>query len=1136
MNRFIRKILPLLSVVSLCLLAVFVTLKNLGWEKSFAGEDYGVWYDFPQRALPLVYYTWDTIFAPGKLNVTSMFGTIWSSTLYVLDALGFTPIFVSRMMYWLFLTLSGVGMYILFHLLIKLHIPQVSGRGMALGAITAALFYMFNHFTMEIASIPISPYHISYMLLPLVFALFVTNVQIVTRGSTIAMFVAGFVILTGGNPSNTLTIVLLMLVYFIFFYQKSQTRSIKPWLFLGISSILILLATAYIYLPMLSIKSNPYGNINIARELFASVRFNSKLTSLSNLFLLGGAVTWSNTTYYDTYTKDPIFLVLGYGITMLSLMPLMLPFGKKLKVFLGLVIIVSLFFGKGTYPPFENIFLDIFSAVPMLVGMYRNVYNKFIYFTVFALAILLGIFVAQAWTYLPGRMKTIGRATLFFIPFLICFYAWPFFAGIIIQYHDGDVLTVIPNEYKTASDWLAHDQSDTKILALPPAPRGAGLILQWDGKNKYIGFHPDKIFFNKPVVDSYWYLEKGLYGLGESNSWTGNTFEELFQDVLQYVNIHNIRYLLLHKDFVESYNFGGTGSSIIEGKLKSNTLQRVLASISDVESVVDTRFYTIYKLPDRLVYPHIYIPLYNIYLDGDFRHITDLLKLTPAKHPWAFYTTDTKKDSRFNEIAAPLVDDVYVQAKFRRPIVKEMLNTDKIFLEMKQPFVRWQPGRALYSYAILKEWYNLWQSKSSPRETIEKQLFYAQKRLSEIIHFPDMSLSTFKQAADAYARSFQEARRSLYRLKDDSEPDVSVFVNEYLLRIWDQRNTIAQSTLSIDRKEVLASLLSREEREAEKLRPVYDFATAGYDIEIPVSGTYEVYVKNEQEQMFLVDTKDFVKGKHTYGLSFESVASIIEKKKPDDPYSPGAIFQLVFEYHSPQPLNFTVLDRKSDVIMAELSMPGTADEWKRYELFLFSYSRIYNPEISSNRSQVRNVSFGRVYETTVLLKYIPVVAKTNGKPPSMTFQKINPTKYVVNITEATTPYWLVFSESFNSNWKAYVVNEQGKNGESKPQVQAFQTYFDGAVGEKYQANVFFDPKSSFETIGRSAIAESRHFLANGYANGWYIAPTDAKTSNYNIIIEFYPQRYFYIGIGLALISGIVLLGLATHMFWSAYHL
>lgn len=1131
MSRFIHKILPFFSVVSLCLLASFVTLKNLGWEKTFAGEDYGVWYDFPERALYLVFYTWDTVFAPGKLNVTSMFSTIWSSTMYILDAFGFTPTFISRLMYWLFFAVPGVSMYILFFRLIRLHLAHVSRGGVLLGAVTAALFYMFNHFTMEIASIPISPYHLSYMLLPLVFVLFITNIHVVTRGSTVLMFVAVFVLLVGGNPSNTFTIVLLMLTYFIFFYRKIRIQITKPWLFLVSSLILILLATAYIYLPMLSIKANPYGNIDIARELFASVRFNSKFTSLANLFLLGGSVTWPNYTYFDTYTKGFTFLALGYGIIALALVSLILPFGKKLKIFLGLVLIVSLFFGKGTHPPFENIFMSIFSALPMLVGMYRNVYNKFIFFSVFSISILLGIFVVQAWDYFPQRLKKVGRISLFFIPFLICVYTWPFFVGIMMQYHGGDMLTVIPDEYRTASQWLTDDQTDTKVLSLPPAPRGAGLILQWDGNNRYVGFHPDKIFLNRPTLDSYWYLEKGLYGLGESNSWTGSAFEDVFEDVLQYANIHNIRYLMLHKDFVESYNFGGTGLSIIDGKLKSETLQQVIGDIPDVELIANTKFYTIYKLPDRLVYPHIYIPLYNAYLDGDFRHIADLFKLSSTKHPWALYATDTRKDRRFDEVARPLADDIYVQAKPRRPVVKEELNIDKIFLEMEQPVVRWKPGSTLYSYAILKEWYDLWQSWTIPAETIEKRLYYAQKRLNEVISFPDMSTDVFNNVSDMYARSYQEARISLDKMKEENEPGFSVLVNKYLLRIWDQRNTLLQSTVATDRKKILTTILSRQEREGEALLPVYDFVKAGYDIEIPVTGRYEVYVKNEQGQMYLVETKDFVKGKHAYGLSFESVATAVEQKNPDDPHTSGAIFQLTFEYHSSKPLNFTILDRKSDVIMAELFMPGTADEWKKYKLFLYSPYLIYNPEISSNLSQVRNVSFRRVFETTVLLKYIPEVPRVNVKPPNMVLQKINPTKYIVNITDAIAPYWLVFSESFNSNWKVYIVEEQGKNEDSNPQVQTFQTYFDGAAGEKYHKNVFFDPKSSFETVGKMPVSESRHFLANGYANGWYIAPTDAKTPTYKLIIEFYPQRYFYAGIGLALIFGLIFIGMVVRALW-----
>lgn len=42
----------------------------------------------------------------------------------------------------------------------------------------------------------------------------------------------------------------------------------------------------------------------------------------------------------------------------------------------------------------------------------------------------------------------------------------------------------------------------------------------------------------------------------------------------------------------------------------------------------------------------------------------------------------------------------------------------------------------------------------------------------------------------------------------------------------------------------------------------------------------------------------------------------------------------------------------------------------------------------------------------------------HAKEPEITFKKINPTRYVVDV-KAERPFWLVFSESFHTGWKAY---------------------------------------------------------------------------------------------------------------------
>ena len=109
-------------------------------------------------------------------------------------------------------------------------------------------------------------------------------------------------------------------------------------------------------------------------------------------------------------------------------------------------------------------------------------------------------------------------------------------------------------------------------------------------------------------------------------------------------------------------------------------------------------------------------------------------------------------------------------------------------------------------------------------------------------------------------------------------------------------------------------------------------------------------------------------------------------------------------------------------------------------------------------------------------------AKTQSSSPVLTFNAVNPTKYEVHVENATGPFFLVFNENFDSQWKAYIrdLNNNPEGG---------------------------------------SIPEEKHFLANGYANAWYIDPQQLSngTWQFNVTLYYSPQNYYDAGL---LITGI----------------
>jgi hypothetical protein len=99
---------------------------------------------------------------------------------------------------------------------------------------------------------------------------------------------------------------------------------------------------------------------------------------------------------------------------------------------------------------------------------------------------------------------------------------------------------------------------------------------------------------------------------------------------------------------------------------------------------------------------------------------------------------------------------------------------------------------------------------------------------------------------------------------------------------------------------------------------------------------------------------------------------------------------------------------------------------------------------------------------------------TDSSYKSTTFERINPTKYTV-CANAFEPFFLVFSDTYHKDWVAYVDGQQ--------------------VPSEY------------------------HFVANGFANAWYIN----RTGTYTITLEFWPQKLFYIGSAIAVSTFLVCL-------------
>ncbi len=253
-------------------------------------------------------------------------------------------------------------------------------------------------------------------------------------------------------------------------------------------------------------------------------------------------------------------------------------------------------------------------------------------------------------------------------------------------------------------------------------------------------------------------------------------------------------------------------------------------------------------------------------------------------------------------------------------------------------------------------------------------------------------------------------------------------------------------------------------------------------------------------------------------------------------YRPNSIYRIEFDYSNEDAVLglMIVQDKNRNEITGKVIpsltkiLPTTGEKQKHIDCLyksshnalnakLLFFSRVEDKKMG--KADVKNIKVQRIYEPEVFLKRIDVQGFSKvPQLPKIVFNKINPTKYKVEIRGAKEPYNLIFNESFHQGWRAYF------KGTPSSDEEIVANYFNGQIKQAASKNIFLD-RNTFETWTKEPFSEEKHFLANGYANAWHITPEDVGgIEDYEIIIEYWPQRLFYLGIGISLMTLLGCLG------------
>jgi len=126
--------------------------------------------------------------------------------------------------------------------------------------------------------------------------------------------------------------------------------------------------------------------------------------------------------------------------------------------------------------------------------------------------------------------------------------------------------------------------------------------------------------------------------------------------------------------------------------------------------------------------------------------------------------------------------------------------------------------------------------------------------------------------------------------------------------------------------------------------------------------------------------------------------------------------------------------------------------------------------------------------------------------PKVKYRKINPTRFVVNI-KAKEPFMLIFNERYHPAWKAYI-----RESDEKEFVNKKRLYSSALV-------------SIWKNRGKLREL-TKHIQVNGFANAWWVDVSEDinASENFEVILEYLPQRLFEMGFIIASLTFIFCLG------------
>jgi len=1066
------------------------------------------------------------------------------------------PLFLIQACFiWVNLIIAGLSIYYL----TKEFFPKLDQKIYLL----APLFYWFNPFSLvNIWNRFLNNFIVFYAFLPLALLLFIKGIK--TKRYFYA-FLLGLVsvifsyALTSIAFDMLLWLVFLYTAVFYFFFEERSRLFVVKFFVLSIIFFSMVniwwIGQVVSYIGWGSFSAIESSSFNTDSNYNTLLQLSQRLGNLTNLFRFKHATFFAdveNFTWVGIY-NSPLVTILEFLISGIFLFPIVVKRRQREVLFLGGLLIASIFFAKGNNPPIGEIF-DIAFRNFSFLQVFRNPFEKigFIFPLSATPLFCLGV------SLLIEKFRVKWRKILYFVLcfWLIVVWGGPFWSSLVFTSKEVPTNKVaigyqvkVPEYYQKAQDWLFAQGINFRLTVFPIG--GEGITYIWpkgysgvELSNQLLSATSVSFNTNIPFYNE---VSKNL----ERIFFTKNEFSDI-------MNLLNAKFIVIRSD-IDWKIRGMRNPEVIQNRLYDLESSEKFKSVGQFGNLF---IWENLGWKDKTVYPASGL----IRVSGGLG-LEDILAIENHQD-LAIYSGDNLKDNS-------LVRSEIVKPHVRFGLGSNRVTEVNISDDYMFPSVRFLPSHPYFPLVLIKEKIEKRMIKDK-NALILKKLSLLGKRLNEaVIEVERGEVEGALKALNLYTVQLSDLVPNLSgisRIGGDffilQEDAYKIFL-KHSNKLQNLRNAFSE-----EKKEKILEVedILRSKLIDFRIIPFYgylekpNFPIRGrvvYQFTIEEEGNYELlldskswdkYFKVSLDQDFLfqvdrdivlrkgsmIDDKtvsygffNLTPGKHEIAwntpeeinlvdvpneINFNVDHGVVDESFPINNFDPYSSYILKFDFLIKKGTGVEVIVEQDNDKVKNGKLEPRFSKFLGADTYDFdarSYTRYVDPSFTADsanlifrvkpwnncedifrlkgKDKCLNENFRRLYDRT-----------TEISIRNVSFVKI--------LTEL--PF--LRKENMDFDYSIPKISYQ-KNSASE-----YMVIINGA--DKPFALILsqlFDPAWKITSEGKELIA--RHFLANTYANGWII---DRK-GDYEIIIKFMPQDILKMGEKISLgifIASLVFLG------------